>query len=422
MYILCNGVPAVRELSPALPILGIDYYPLSPTPTSDRGAWAIGDIVRYAQRNGAERIWVLPQMFESVSWRGPSVEEFRIQIYSSLAEGATGFVPFMYCSSNGWYDKNIYGGKREYLGAGLIDTFGNPTPCWDEMERLGPYLRSVGPLLVASKRLADTAVTAQVRDIIATNGGRKRPACIARMFKDKSRDARYIVVYNNTLLYPESFNVVIAELGKGEKILDLFSLREIPLKDNTFPEHLRPGDGRVYAVADANEISVIKKIVAGERFDLEHDLLKIEFRLAKKMGTDVVPAEKVDTDGQRLMAGGDFGAALAKMAEAKETLEKQNRANATYWRANAAIEASRFAMGRINQTMSRRMAGIENGFMGSDSDVKKTSDRMIGLADRFYTLQTQLLQQGPDNMSVPAETLLADIQTFERFVNAFFGI
>ena len=419
---VCNGVMAVREFSPTLPIVGIDYYPISPIPSSDKGAWAVGDMVRYSRRSGAKRIWVLPQVFEASSWRATSATEFKLQIYGSLAEGATGFAPYSYGGSRtSWYQRGVRNaGYSE--DKNLIDVFGNPSPYWDEMKKLGPYLRSVGPLLIESERLADDAVTANSSEIIATSGGRKRPMCIARMFQDNARNARYIVVYNNTRFYPWSFNVGISKVGPGEKLLDLYSLRDVPFKGSTFPEYLRPGDGRVYAIASADKLDAIKKEVATSRFNLEYDLLKLEIRLAKKMGTDVAPAEKAAADSKELLAGGDFLGALAQVTSGKDILEKQNLANIPFSKANTAIEASRAALGRINETMSNRMLNSENGFKITDPGVKEITDKMIALADSFYALQTQLLQKGPESLADSTEALLADVQVFERSVNTLFGI
>ncbi len=422
---VCNNVSAVREFAPILPILVIDYYSIIDVPSYDKGAWAVGDLVRYARRSsGAKRIWSISQAFEGSGgpYRTPSPAEFKIEVYSSLAEGASGFLPFIYGGkASYWYDKS-FRPHSDMLSGYMIDIFGNPSAKWDEMKKLGPYLRSVGPLLIGSSRLEDDAVTACVKEVIATNGGRKRPVCIARMFKDNKRNARYIVVYNNTRFYTKAFNVDIAKVDAGEKLLDLYSLRQVPLKGNTFAEYLRPGDGRVYAVASASELADIKKEVATERFNIEHDLLELEIRVAGKMGTNVLPAQKAAGDSKILLADGDFTGALAKIAEGMDILEKQNQANIPFSKANTAIEASRSGLGCVNETLSRRMAGIENGFMGTDPGIKEIADRMISLADRFYTMQTQLLQKGPADLACPAEALLKDVQAFERFVNTFFGI
>ena len=115
-------------------VTGIDYYPLRPVPGSEAGPWAVGDIVRRARTLGAKRIWVLPQCFAGSSWRSATVAEFRIQIFSALAEGATGFIIFSYADRPGWARHGAMAGM-------LVDPFGNPSPNWDEFRRLGRVLR-----------------------------------------------------------------------------------------------------------------------------------------------------------------------------------------------------------------------------------------------------------------------------------------
>ena len=84
-----------------------------------------------------QRIWMLPQVFGQSSWRAPSPPEFLIQVFSSLAEGATGFAPYAYADRPQWADP-----VHEY--GHLVDPYGNPSPAWEQMQRLGPLLRSAG--------------------------------------------------------------------------------------------------------------------------------------------------------------------------------------------------------------------------------------------------------------------------------------
>ena len=51
----CNSISSIRTFAPVLPIVCIDYYPIGPVPQQDKGAWAVGDSVRYARNLGAQR-------------------------------------------------------------------------------------------------------------------------------------------------------------------------------------------------------------------------------------------------------------------------------------------------------------------------------------------------------------------------------
>jgi len=187
---------------------------MGPVPQEDKGPWAVADIVRYARKLGANRIWSLPQFFGSSSWRPPNREEFTIQIFSALAEGATGFIAYAHVGHPKWFKQNSEYGR-------LVDLYGNPSAAWDEMQRLGLYLRSAGPLLIGCKRLADEAVKAETNSFVVSNVGRKTPILVARMFLDKKRGARYIVVYNSTRFYQFTRNVVVSEAAQDEEVLDL---------------------------------------------------------------------------------------------------------------------------------------------------------------------------------------------------------
>ena len=415
----CNGIPPTTEFAPTLPIVCLDTYWMKPQAHYDPGPWALADTVRYARELGAKRIWPVPQVFGGGgNWRPANAEEFSIQIFSCLAEGATGFIPFVYAYRPGWTKDS-----GEGLYGTLVDAYGNATAPWEVMKRLGPYVRSAGALLVGAERLGEDAVTAQVKDVVVSNVGRKRPTAVARMFADKKRNARYIVAYNNTRFYRKSFNVAIKEPTGDEKLLDLFSMREIPLTGNTFKVFLMPGDGRIYALGQPAAIAAVKKEVYTNRFDIERDLLALEIELAKRMGTDTAYAGKALSDANVLLKGNKFSKALEKIAESAALLEEASRTNTEFRTVNEAIERSRITLGSINKMMLRCIGDDRpKDFPRDDPQVKAVIDKMMGLSERFYSLQSKLILEGPKGMAEGAGNLLNELQEFERSANIFFGI
>jgi len=365
---------------------------------------------------GAKRIWSVSQVFGSGgSWRAPNVAEFRIQVFASLAEGATGFIPFVYTHRPAWMVRRGSGGT-------LVDPYGNPSPVWEEMKRLGPYLRSVGPLLVGAKRLPEDAAVAQVRDSIVSNVGRTRPIAVARMFHDERRGARYIVAHSNALLYRVSFGIAVRDMAADEQIMDLFSVRGVPAKRKTFRVSLEPGGGRVYAVAPAAQLAVLRKEVLASRYSLRRDALKLEIHLADKMGTDVSRVRSAVSLSQSLHDGQDFVEALEKLAEAAAILGDQEKANASFWPVHEAVEESREILGRINRAMTRCIVQRPTEFPKDASEVKAIKDRMIELSKRFYGHQSSLLRDGPARLHDSAAVLLADLRAFERRTMSLFAI
>jgi len=411
----CNSIGSIAEFAPTLPIVCIDYYPIGPVPRSDKGCWAVVDSVRYAQKLGAKRIWLLAQMFGGSSWRPPSPEEFRIQLFGALAHGATGFAPYAYANRPKWHEP----------GTGvshLIDAYGNPTPQWEDMKRLGRYLRSAGTLLAGAEPLPETAAVAQVRWAVVSNVGRRRPIAIARAFADPKRPARYLVVYNNTRFYPTACNVRVETLGPGEQVLDLFSLRTVPHAGNTFHVAVKPAAGRLYAIAEPATLTAVRNEVVQRRFAIERDLLDLEIRLARRMGTDVTVVEQTRSQADALAKSDKWIEAEGQLAEGTVQLERQAQANVPFRTVNDAVEEVRRTLGRIDAVMTQQIGNDASAFPRTAPDVKAVMDRMIELSKRFYAVQSKLLREGPNGLEAEARKLLEDVESFQCHTKGFLGI
>jgi hypothetical protein len=398
----CNSISSIRTFADRLPILCIDYYPMAPVPWYDKGAWAVGDSARYARELGAQRIWMLPQVFGQSSWRAPSAPEFLIQVFSSLAEGATGFAPYAYADRPQWHDPvNEYGH--------LVDPYGNPSPAWEQMRRLGPVLRSAGALLAGAQRLPDEAAVAQISASVVSAVGRQRPGAVARAFHDAKRQARYVVVYNNAPAYRWTFPVALAEIADDERVLDLFALRAVPRAGNTFSVFLEPGDGRLYAVGLPAALAAIGAEVGANRLALERDLLELEVQVAQRQGTETAAVATAVT----------AASTLADLASARLTLEQQQRADTTAWAVQEDIESSRGALGRSNALLCRRVG--DTAFPRDAPDVKALTERMISLSERFYTLQARWLRGSAPDLAPAARALREDVERQEAAVRGLLG-
>lgn len=417
-FCLCNGIQAVYEFARTMQVCAIDYYPLGPVPGARPGAWAQGDLVRLARTQGARRIWVLPPCFGASSWRPPSPAEFKIQIFSALAEGATGFMVYSYADQPAWSRARTEYGR-------LVDPFGNPTPNWQVFRELGPYLRSAGPLLIGAQRLPNDAVHAQVAQVVVSDVGRRRPWVVARAFADPKRDARYLVVSNNSRFHRRATTVTVRQLRKGDQVLDLFSLQDVPRHGAGFRVTLGPGDGRLFAVGAPTVLARVRHDVFARRYAIERDLLALETRLAGRMGTDVAAVQSGLKQADEAAGRGEFVAALQKLGEARFILDRRNRANTDYWRTHDAVEHTRRVLGRINTIITPhvRVTGSDRNPLAPrlDGPAKPIAVQTIGLADRFYTLQSKLLRQGPTGLAGDAEQLLKDAAHTEAAARARFG-
>lgn len=420
----CNNLTAMREYAATLPILGLDTYWLRTIPSLDPGCWAYADTVDYARRLGGRRIWVLPQ---SAGWsvqRAVTGEEFRVATFSCLAEGATGFAPYAFIERPRWHTAR---NERKRL----IDPFGNPYPAYEEMKRLGPNVRSVAPLLIGAERLPESAVGARIpsgppsvrmKHMIVSNVGRERPLGQARMFQDAKREARYVVAYNNSTRYPARPVFRFAKVAPGDELLDLFSARKVPIEKGGFRLSLSPAEGRVLALAKPAVLDEVAAEVAQNRYEIERDLLDLEIRFAKRMGTDTAPAEKLAAEAANLAKEGKGLEAVQTVADATRELARLNRANAPLRMVEGAIAQSRVLLGEIHAAMNAGIGDQPKMYPRDDADVKALMDDMIAVSDNFYNLRSDWTHNGPAGLGERAQKLQTDVRALKRRAEALFGI
>ncbi|MDD5707449.1 MAG: hypothetical protein PHR35_16115 [Kiritimatiellae bacterium] len=411
-----NSIDDIKSFAGILPLVCIDYYPISPVPKADRGAWGIGDSVRYARTLGARRIWLYTQAFGASSWRPPSAAEFRLQLFAGLAEGASGFLSYAYLQGPAWMGVPSENGN-------MVDPYGNPTALYDEMKRLGPFFRSAGALLVGAQRLPEAEAsfsTDGIFDRIVSNVGRVRPAAIARAFRDARRGVRYVVAHNNTTGYSIGGTVRVSGTGPDDRVLDLFALREIPASDSGFDMLLEPGDGRLYAVGNTQTLAAVRGEVLRNRIAIERDLLELEIRVAGKMGADTAAAKAALAESDDLAAKPDsLVQALEKALSGLDAVAAANLAGPHYASVLAPLERTRTALGRINAMMNGRMAGA----LPADApELKPLAETMRGLSRRFYDVQYRIDGAGPAKLVPDVSSLVADVLAFERSARVTLGL
>ncbi len=412
---LCNSVEAIAEYAPVLPIVGIDLYTIRPQPSRDEGCWALADGVRFASQLGARRIWVLPQTFGATgSWRAATVEEFRVQIFSCLAEGVTGFLPFVYGMPPGWRRKVAFRGT-------LVDPYGNPSPIWDEMRRLGPFVRSVGPLLAEATPAPDGAATVRTRGTIVSNIGRKRPCADARVWLDAKRGVRYVTAFSNALRYRTSCRVTLHPADTELQVMDLFALRPTPVQGGSFYAPLGPGEGRVYAAGPAAKVKAVEAEVLRRRFGLERSLLELELRAAKRMGVNIDRCRTALSKAHAQFAAGSARDALIALHAARSILEDAKQSNVPFARTHAAIEKSRRLLGRVDQWLNETVVLRPREFPKTDATTKGILDGMVALSGRFFAVQSVFMRQGPATLGERPADLADEIEQFEQAARVSLG-
>ena len=114
-----------------------DHYALMDDGTLRPGYWANLEEVRAAARKYNLPFWNIILAIAHFHYRIPTADDFRFQVYSSLACGARGIVYYSYFN----YPIGNYRGAA-------IDQFGHATPTWDNIQNVNLQIQKLAPTLL----------------------------------------------------------------------------------------------------------------------------------------------------------------------------------------------------------------------------------------------------------------------------------
>ena len=282
-----NNVDAANIYAKKIPLYIADYYPVSTVPNRDRGVWAIIDNIQHAKSIGAQNIWLAAQLFGGIGgWRTPTLPEFKIMYFGSLAEGATGFIPYGYAQGTLWLNPE----KRQYAESGnLIDPFDTPTEHMVWKKEIAPLFRSTGDFFLQAKRMDDSEIVSSNQETFENAVGRIRRKVGAVMRKTANGKAKLVVAWNNHLDGKISSTLTFPNLKNTDQILDCSTLQI--LSGQKVEIAFAPGDGNIFMIADANTLKEMCSKISEKRAELEIDLLKSEILDAKNLHLNTTDAE-----------------------------------------------------------------------------------------------------------------------------------
>lgn len=154
-----------------------DVYPLRQgTPPQTLGGF-LPTFGVFKQAAGRNRLWAVIQSFgithEPNSWRYPTPEELRAQVYLSLAEGAQGVFFFIYSHMPGYLD-------------GLVAADGTPQPLYATAAELANQLQRLAPLLLELKTAEPVSFEGDARVGSFTDSRGRRVLIVASTRPDRA--------------------------------------------------------------------------------------------------------------------------------------------------------------------------------------------------------------------------------------------
>jgi hypothetical protein len=191
-----------------------DHYALMDDGTLRDSYWANLAEMRTAAQKYNVPFWNIILSVAHFHYRIPTADDFRFEVYSSLASGARGIVYYSYFA----YPVGNYRGAA-------IDQFGHATPTWDNIQNVNLQIQNLAPTLL---NLTSDLVAAMdgdfgVGDFTHVNG------------------TRYVMIVNEDLRRSASCSPQFRHAPKRVKLISPYSGQAEPMEgEQTW---LAPGGG-----------------------------------------------------------------------------------------------------------------------------------------------------------------------------------
>jgi hypothetical protein len=189
---------------------------------------------------------------EQMSWRYPSPEEIRWQVWAAIQQGAKGFFFFMYEHSHGepWKTSGAY-------IEGFRDRNGQETPQYRMAAEVGRQLRPLMPLLLE----LDAAPPHQ--EVVYW----ENTPVTGQTFIHRKTGRRFLIAVNHDCSRIQPVGIELGYwpqyLGKEEKLFDLRRGRKYDYQSLKLTT-LLPGDGTIYFVGTEEEWKPFAKEFYGQ--------------------------------------------------------------------------------------------------------------------------------------------------------------
>ena len=297
--------------------------------------------------------------------------EVRAQTYIVLANGANGVMyyhgGFRHPAWRKWTPEDKYCGIGSIRHSTLSPVFGYETDRLKEIGRLGGFLVPVGYLLVGAEFVPRTesecvvkcrSVSTHKSEADANGVYRHLPRDIPAVEVGVWRkgDARVLIPYSNNRDMPEKASVRMLNIPNGAKLYNLWTLKEVALRNGSFEVELDNGDGRFYLLATPGVFQREKLKILKRKSEMESRRLKIRMDLARPCGLlDLRPVDALVAEARRSGESGDYEKAVPLMQRAVKSFHSAQKASAGYALVSDSIELCRRTLFEMDEWLGYRV-------------------------------------------------------------------
>ena len=204
----------------------------------------------------------------------PTQGEVRLAYWQSVAGGAKGFFCYLFRMLPPWWkgDESFFNQFGRQLKNDTLSV----------MHDVGRELTAIGPVLLSCHPVENDIKKIRFRTRAVDYLQFQGPALDCGVLQDKeNKGLRYIVVYNNNIDANEKGAMTLPGAWlAGRTLFDLHALARVAATDGkaTFPvTELRPGEGRIYLVADQGGFQRCKRRILTHR--VRNDLIRLDIRV-----------------------------------------------------------------------------------------------------------------------------------------------
>ena len=345
-----NEMSTAKALGPFMELVVIDPYSVMPGPRRTEALAFHADLIRNARDYCAgNRVWMIAQAFSNrlrrhEVLRMPDATEMRFEVFNSVAAGVDGLLFFIYHDTCTYLDGTV---RSEEFDDTLVDPWGNASPAYEELARLGrvlvPTVRALRILALPSGLTPSRGPAASGLTVGLLN----------------APGATFLVPVNLDLedRYEGRIPVQIPPDGAVYDLLDLKPVDSDP--ESRVPLRLDPGAGTVLAAMPVRSWPDLRAAILRERARSEHELLSVETDVLAAAGLKATGVAKGLADlGTRLDTGMPDDL-TARLAGIRDLLAAARQAEPEYSRTEARLTQVRESFGQIHRLIRPHVGRLD---------------------------------------------------------------
>jgi len=417
-----GSVSTIELYAPWQQVIFAENYPVVRPSIDD--PWRVLDRLREINNITDAPTWVWLQAHGELQGQAgsrSSPEETRLMSWLALAGGAKGFIYFLYnpglmgkdrCSI--WYDFFITGRARRAGESlkGMVDSYGNATPWWEEYKDFARQVAPLGELLLKARVAENTGIEADATPLKL--GDRVRPAVYIGVLA--VNDAYILIPVNQDRNGPRQLTIKVPErLTKNRSLYDLVELGRISLSGNVFNcGTLRAGEGRPYILCGEQQYQEAKDTIMKARAQ----------QAIRVAGLDVMKAERWKLEVEGYLDALESATEMAREDRYEEAFKKAELAS-TEVNAELAADENYSVAERILSECSRDLGVIEEALneltrrivadhlkegkpmreLKPEQEAENCARKLSGISEDFSELKEDFFYARADKLVREAEKL-----------------